>query len=126
MGDGLVKILIDFAGRLEKGLLLVAQHRICVLLTAVWVVLPKLDLESKLEFDYLFLELVMIRGSTCIKALSSTPEGRPSEISICQPSQEAADYPWRSVEDKLVSLLIFKHLQNLLLVVLDCSSLLRG
>ena len=44
-----------------------AQHRVCVLLTAVWVVLPKLDLESELELDSiesqdLFLELVMDSG----------------------------------------------------------------
>ena len=52
---------------LEKGLLLVAQHSVCELLTAVWVVLPKLDLESKLELDSIeslefFLELVMDSG----------------------------------------------------------------
>ena len=78
VGDGLVKILINFAG-LEKGLLLVAQHRVCVLLTAVWVILPKLDLESELELDSiesqeLFLELVMDSGfhflqkGSCINA----------------------------------------------------------
>ena len=66
VGDGFVKSLFDFAD-LEKGLLLVAQHRVCVLLTAVSVVLPKLDLECKLNFDSiksqdLFLELVMDSG----------------------------------------------------------------
>ena len=61
--DGCVKSLFDFAG-LEKGFLLVAQHRVCVLLTAVWIVLPKLDIECNLKLDSiesqdLFLELVM-------------------------------------------------------------------
>ena len=60
---GFVKSLFDFAG-LEKGFLLVAQHRVCVLLTAVWIVLPKLDIECNLKLDSiesqdLFLELVM-------------------------------------------------------------------
>ena len=66
VGDGFIKSPFDFAG-LEKGLRLVAQHRVCVLLTTVWDVLPKLDLEWKLKLDSiesqdLFLELVMDLG----------------------------------------------------------------
>ena len=71
VGDGLVLILIDFAS-LEKGILLVAQHRVCVLLTAVRVVLLKLDLESKraswnlapLRTKISSSSLSWIRGST--------------------------------------------------------------
>ena len=93
VGDGFIKSPFDFAG-LEKGLLLVVQPRVCVLLTTVWVVLPRLDLECKLKLIPLrtkisSLSLSWIRGSTsCIKALTSKPEGWPSEISICQPHRK--------------------------------------
>ena len=109
-----------------------AQHRVCVLLTAVWVVLPKLDLESELELDSiesqdLFLELVMDSGFHFLQKGSYINAWGVAFRDIHLPtSQEAADYPWRSVEDKLVSLLFFKHLQSLLLVVLDCSNHLNG
>ena len=108
--------------------MLVAQHRVCVLFTATWVVIPKLDLESELELDSiesqdLFLELVTDSGFLFLhKGFSLNARGMAFRDIHLPTIQEATDYPWRSVEDKLLPLLFFKHLQNLLQVVLDCTN----
>ena len=70
--------LLDFT-RLKNSLLFTVKNRVCVLLAAIWFVLPQLNLKSQLELHAvqshdLFYELGMYLGSTDSRmALGSEP-----------------------------------------------------